>query len=148
MRIEEAVKARFRNQEHKTTVNIIYTAHWLEDYMGEFLKEYDLTNQQFNVLRILRGSHPHPLTQREIRERMLDKMPDVSRLLDKLKFKGLVNCCASEADRRNSEVTISQKGLDLLSQIDIVDRQIDMLYQKLTTEEMEQLNRLLDKLRL
>ncbi len=147
MKIEEATKAKFRNLEHKTAVNLIFTAHWLEDYMAETLKAYELTHQQFNVLRILRGSYPNTLTQREIRERMIDKMPDVSRMIDKLKYKNLVVCLASTFDKRNCHVTISERGLELLSSIDLVDKQIDKLFSNFTNEELQKFNDFMDKLR-
>jgi DNA-binding MarR family transcriptional regulator len=147
MRIDEAIKAKFRNIEHKTAVNLIFTAHWLEDYFSETLKSYDLTHQQFNVLRILRGSFPMPLTQREIRERMIDKMPDVSRMMEKLKYKGLINCILSPSDRRNNQITISEKGLELLSSIDQIDKQIDKLFDGFSQEELLRFNEFMDKLR-
>ncbi|OGU46052.1 MAG: hypothetical protein A2000_05365 [Ignavibacteria bacterium GWB2_36_8] len=128
-------------------VNIIFSYNWLLKNHFKLLKPYDLTIQQFNILRILRGQYPNPATVKLLKERMLDKMSDASRLVEKLRSKGLVDRKVSDKSRRNVDVLITQKGLDLLAEIDKKNSEFDQLIENLDTRETEQLNNLLDKLR-
>ena len=111
-----------------------------------FAKE-GLTPQQFNVLRILRGSHPQPLSTLQIRERMLDKMSDTSRIVDRLVLKKLVAKCTCEQDKRLVDVSITEAGLCLLKKMDAEEHQSDDIMQALSEEEAELLSNLLDKVR-
>ena len=88
-KIEDVIKGSFYSEQHKLRVNIIYTSNWLLGEVKEFLKKYDITQQQFNILRILRGQYPKPITTSLIRERIMDKMSDVSRIVDRLEKKGI-----------------------------------------------------------
>jgi DNA-binding MarR family transcriptional regulator len=106
-----------------------------------------ITLQQYNILRILRGQHPKPATVNLLKERMLDKMPDVSRIIDRLVQKELVSRCTSDRDRRAVDILITDKGLEVLSQLDEAMRITNVLDEHLTPEECEILNRLLDKMR-
>lgn len=144
---DEILQKHFRNEYHKATVNVIYSYNWLVDYQVKLFKPYGITMQQYNILRILRGQYPKPATIKLIKERMLDKMSDASRLVEKLRVKGLAerNICSN--DRRNVDVCITEKGLELLSQIDKHDDEVDLKLSTLNTEEITQLNNLLDKLR-
>jgi DNA-binding MarR family transcriptional regulator len=144
---EEIAQKKFRNEHHKVAVNIIYTFSWLTSFHQEFLKPHGITEQQYNILRILRGQHPNPATIKLIRERMLDKMSDASRLVEKLRVKGLAERTVSKKDRRQVDVRITQKGLDLLSKIDQEDGKMDEFMSHVTVEEAKTLNDLLDKLR-
>ena len=110
------------------------------------MKKFGLTIQQYNVLRILKGHAPEPITINGIIERMLDKMCDASRMVDRLKQKELIERCVSKKDRRSVDIVISQKGLDLLSKI---DKELDenKPMNNLSDEESKTLNKLLDKLR-
>lgn len=148
MELEKEIHQKvFRSDAHKASVNIIYTFNWLNAQYADLFKKYGITNQQFNVLRILRGQHPNPVTVKLIRERMLDKMSDASRIVEKLRVKGLLDRAIDEDDRRACRVTITQKGLDLLTEFSRFDPEFDKLFTHLSNDELKQLNHLLDKLR-
>jgi DNA-binding MarR family transcriptional regulator len=137
----------FRNLQQKSMVNIIYTYHWVVERIKQFLSDEDITLQQYNILRILRGSYPKPLSTLQIRERMLDKMSDTSRIVDRLRLKGLVQKSVARTDKRLVDVLISDKGRKLLEKLDAGNEQLDGIIHGLTEEEMITLNRMLDKLR-
>jgi DNA-binding MarR family transcriptional regulator len=137
---------RFASEYHKCTVNLIYTYNWLVEHLKGCLDEVDITLQQFNILRILRGSK-EPLSTLQIRERMLDKMSDTSRLVDRLVLKDLAQKKTSQADKRLVDVTITKKGLALLARIDKKSAEMDRILHGLTEKECKTLNKLLDKLR-
>src|SRR4051812_44694265 len=108
MRLEEEIKqSKFKSEYHKVGVNIIYTANWLSHQHTKQCKEYDITPEQFNILRILRGQHPKPATVNLMIERMLNKMSNVSRLVEKLRKKGLVDRLTCKEDRRACDVLIT-----------------------------------------
>lgn len=132
---------------HKAGVNLIYTFNWLNSQYAELFKEYGLTGQQFNVLRILRGQHPNPVTIKVIRERMLDKMSDASRIVEKLRLKGLLERDIDDNDRRACRVSITTEGLNLLKRFEAVECKFDEPFRHLSEPELSQLNQLLDKLR-
>lgn len=149
MTIENEIKQRaFTSPYHKVMVNLIYTNNWMTSLHSEKLKPYGLTIQQFNVLRILRGQYPNAITVNAIIERMLDKMSNASRLVDKLLAKELVSRMVCPNDRRAVDVLITEKGLALLEKIDerIGEWEVDLI-EGLTEEEAEQLSLLLDKMR-
>jgi len=144
---EEITQKHFRNEYHKAAVNMVYTFNWLNNQNTSILKPLGITPQQFNILRILRGQYPKPATIKLIKERMLDKMSDASRIVEKLRIKEFVERNICSHDRRNVDVCITQKGLDLLERIDKLDDEIDRKLSSLSYEEITQLNNLLDKLR-
>lgn len=127
-------------------INIIYTYNWLTERTKSIFDNEDITVQQYNIMRILRGAGK-PMSTLQIRHRMLDKMSDTSRIVDRIVMKGYAakNLCAS--DKRLVDVTITAKGLDLLSKIDPVEKQLHKLLHNLSTEETNLLNTLLDKIR-
>jgi DNA-binding MarR family transcriptional regulator len=148
MRLEEEIKTKeFRNENHKVIVNLIYTFNWLDTKAKNFFKKYDLTPQQFNILRILRGQHPKPCTINLLKDRMLDKMCDASRIVERLRLKELLERKQSEDDRRSVDIMISQKGLELLEEIDKNIDNFNNIVSTLSKEEMVKLNQLLDKAR-
>ncbi len=148
MSIEKDIKqASFKSAHIKAMVNIVYTNNWLTTLQMDVLKPYDLTLQQYNVLRILRGHHPEPITVIGIIERMLDKMSNASRLVDKLLLKEMVVRRECSNDRRAVDILITQKGLDLLAEIDLLQKQWEQRLYGLTETEALQLSDLLDKLR-
>ncbi len=148
MKIEEEIKqAKFRNVYHKVAINLLYTAAWLEDQNKNFFKEFGITNQQFNILRILRGQHPSKISGAEIKSRMIDKNSDVSRLLDRLIAKELVIKSQCPNDKRAADVVITEQGLKILKKIDGKMDQTDLSVLKLTNEEATHLSDLLDKSR-
>lgn len=147
--IEEEIKQpRFLNEYQKLGINLIYTHNWLTSQQAGFFKSHDITMQQFNVLRILRGQHPMPASVNLIKERMLDKMSDVSRIVERLRQAGYVCRATSEHDRRSVDVSISEKGLALLAQMDGQEESDFLrLLKNLSEAEAAQLNALLDKIR-
>ena len=148
MKLEEAINQRkFKNEWQKATVNIIYTHNWMMNNIKIFLKFYGVTIQQYNVLRILRGAYPKPISTSSIRKRMLDKMSDASRIVDRLYKKELVIKQVCSKDRRLVDIMISKKGLDLLGQIDEKGEYLEVDHDLLTQAEVTQLNELLDKIR-
>jgi len=147
MRLEEAIEQKkFKSQQEKLIINIIYTYNWLKEYQTNFFKKYDLTMQQYNILRILRGAYPEPLSQKIIKKRMLDKMSDVSRLVDRLLKKKLVTIHLNMEDKRCNNVLITESGLNLLKEIHSELFKFDLLFNDLTPEEIDTLNALLDKI--
>jgi len=148
MSLEEDIKQnKFKTEAHKAGVNIIYTFNWLDSQTRDFFKKYDLTPQQFNILRILRGQHPQPSTINLLKERMLDKMCDASRMVERLRLKNLLERHTCANDRRSVDILITKKGLDLLSSIDAEFDKFNARIINLPEEELKQLNTLLDKLR-
>lgn len=148
MRIEDEIKQKsFTNEYHKLNVNLIYTYNWMLGHMQQWFKSYGITSQQFNILRILRGQFPKPCTIQLLKERMLDKQSDVSRLVDRLTKKGLVERKVCEDDRRKMDVLISEEGLELLSKMDDKMSVVEDIFSNLTLEEAETLSNLLDKIR-
>ena len=148
MKIEEAInQKKFKTEFQKATVNLIYTHNWLNNKFKKFLKTYKITQQQFNVLRILRGQFPEPISTSTIRNRMLDKMSDASRIVDRLCKKGLVERRVCSTDKRLVDEIINEEGLKLLSEIDLHQDTIDIAKNGLTVEEASQLSDLLDKMR-
>ena len=144
---KEINQKKFRSDAHKLGVNIIYTFNWLNALNSTLLKPYKITSQQFNVLRILRGQKPNPSSVKLIRERMLDKMSDASRIVEKLRVKGLVERTICPNDRRSCEVLITENGISLLQKIDKHSQDFDNLFIALNQSEINQINFLLDKLR-
>ncbi len=139
-------QTRFRNEHQKAMINLIYSYNWLMENTRKHLDRYDLTNQQFNILRILRGAG-EPLSTLQIRQRMLDKMSDTSRIVDRLVKKELVQKVICPSDRRLVDVTISEKGRNLLAELDAHESEWEKLLFSINEAEAAELNRLLDKLR-
>jgi len=148
MKLEEEIKQKkFRNEYHKLAVNILYTHGWLINNQAAILKRHRLTSAQFNILRILRGQYPNPASINLLKERMLDKMSDASRLVERLLQKDLVDRKICPDDRRRVEVVITKNGLKLLDDIDKHDDEVDQMFNKLSSGEVNTLNELLDKMR-
>ncbi|HDK36585.1 MAG TPA: MarR family transcriptional regulator, partial [Bacteroidetes bacterium] len=136
------------NEYHKGLINLNYTVKQLTYCFRQFLKKHGLTEPQYNILKILRGFRSEaPLSIGFIKERMLDKNSDVSRIVDKLYMNGLVNRRENPTDRRQKEVDITESGLALLEKMDDCEKMIDTLLSNLAPEEVQELNRLLDKIR-
>lgn len=149
MSIEKDIKQQkpFKNAYQKVLVNIIYTSNWMNFEQQGLLKPFDLSLQQYNVLRILRGQYPNPITVNGIIERMLDKMSNASRLVDKLLLKDLVSRCDNANDRRACDIRITDKGKEVLEMIDSQQIKWEDALRKITEDEAEALSSLLDKLR-
>jgi DNA-binding MarR family transcriptional regulator len=139
-------QSNFRSEHQKLRVNLIFTYNWVMEGARKFYDQADLTPQQYNILRILRGA-AKPLSTLQIRQRMLDKMSDTSRIVDRLIKKDLVKKVVCETDRRLVDVTITDKGKQLLSSLDETMTEMDEQLNGLTIDESKTLNDLLDKLR-
>jgi uncharacterized lipoprotein YddW (UPF0748 family)/DNA-binding MarR family transcriptional regulator len=147
MALENEINQRkFRTEYQKARINIVYTYNWLSEKIDSIFDEWDITPQQFNILRILRGEGK-PLSTLAIRQRMLDKMSDTSRIVDRLVKKGLVKKSPNDDDRRLVDVVITPKGRKLLEKIDPFEDNADKIMTSLSEEETRTLNGLLDKLR-
>ncbi|MDW5290481.1 MarR family transcriptional regulator [Formosa sp. PL04] len=132
----------------KTVLNISYTAIWIKDMTNPVLKRFDISTEQFNVLRILRGKKGSPANLQDIQDRMINKMSNTTRLVDKLILKGYVERFTCEKNRRKVEIFITKEGLKVLKEIDPnIDKSEDDITANLTKEELETLNFLLTKLR-
>ena len=149
MSIEDDIKSTIKlKEDQKTMINLLYTSNWLKEKSLVFFKDSDLTSEQYNVLRILRGQKGNPANLSTIQERMLNKMSNTTRLIDKLIKKELVTRNTCESNRRKIEIYITNKGLKLLAELDsIVNANNKELTKNLNTGELETLNKLLDKLR-
>ncbi len=140
-------QSSFSGQNQKAVINLIYTYHWVTERIKNMLLEEDITLQQYNILRILRGSDPRPLSTLMIRERMLDKMSDTSRIVDRLLLKKLVSKRLCNTDKRLVDVSITKEGKAMLQRIDERDNEMNKVMEMLNEEELISLNKLLDKLR-
>ncbi len=140
-------QTKFRNEYQRATINLIYTFHWLTERTKKIFETEDITTQQFNILRILRGSYPEPLSTLQIRERMLDKMSDTSRIVDRLIVKGYAKKTVCKADRRLVDVVLTDKGKKTLERLDLLQDEMDNIINKLSKKEALQLSELLDKIR-
>jgi DNA-binding MarR family transcriptional regulator len=147
MSIDKDINQRkFINEHQKGVVNIVFTYNWMTEKLKALFERGDLTMQQFNILRILRGSDK-PLSTLEIRERMLDKMSDTSRIVDRLVVKGLVKKVVCKTDKRLVDVTITEKGKKVLEKLDRYQDEMDAILGGITIAEAKTLNKLLDKIR-
>jgi DNA-binding MarR family transcriptional regulator len=140
-------QSKFASEHQKAMVNIIFTSNWMNERLKTFFDKEDITQQQFNILRILRGAG-EPISTLQIRQRMLDKMSDTSRIVDRLVLKGLVKKNACPTDKRLVDVNISVKGKKLLDKMDNSQKSMDNILKNLTSPEAKVLNKLLDKMRL
>jgi len=148
MGIEKDIQQpKFRNPQQKAAINLIYTLSWMKDKTKCIFEAEDITSQQFNILRILRGSFPQPLSTLQIRERMLEKMSDTSRIVDRLIAKGLVKKIICKNDRRLVDVIITDKGKKLLERLDARQDEIDGVLRNLSEKDANILSDLLDKIR-
>ncbi len=147
-RIEDEIKQyRFRSEEQRAMINLVYTYNHVNNRLTGLLAEFGLTPQQFNILRILRGQHPNPCTNNLIKDRMLDKNSDVTRIIDRMIKTGLVTRTSCSKDRRRVDITITDKGMAQLAVIDQKDQVADSVFSHLTQDELTHLNALLDKVR-
>ena len=149
MGLEEEIKQRkrFENEYEKLIVNVIYTNSWLSERQHAIFKPFGITAPQYNVLRILRGQHPGPCTINTIIERMLDRMSNASRIVDRLATKELVERKVCKTDRRAKDVLITQKGLDILEEVEKAFGFWMQHFETIPKEKVEAANDLLDEFR-
>ncbi|MFZ9243164.1 MAG: MarR family winged helix-turn-helix transcriptional regulator [Sediminibacterium sp.] len=147
MGIEKDIQqTSFRNEHQKLGINIMYTANWLNEKIASILSQEDITQQQYNILRILRGADK-PLSTLQIRARMLDKMSDTSRIVDRLVAKELVEKNTCPTDKRLVDVTLTKKGFAVLEKLDQLNHHLDSLMKGISEKEASTMNQLLDQLR-
>ena len=148
LKLEEAIKStKFRNNVHQAALNILYTAWWLKTIMSKELKEYGLTHEQFNVLRILKGKHPEQICVREIACRMIEKNSNVPRIIDRLETKKLVKRVTSDTDKRETKIVLTPAGINILQHsTDRVNKIMDDTIQ-ISDKNALLLNEVLEELR-
>lgn len=142
----EINQKNFSNEYQKSTINLIYTSNWINEKMKGILDRFRITSQQFNILRILRGAG-EPLSTLQIRQRMLEKMSDTSRIVDRMIIKELVKKVIRVTDKRLVDVTLAEKGKKLLVEMDGYQHEMDSVLKNLSEQEAQTLNMLLDKIR-
>ncbi|TAN02136.1 MAG: MarR family transcriptional regulator [Chitinophagaceae bacterium] len=149
MKIEEAIKQRrFTDHYQKAIINLLYTGNWVRDEQILLLKQYDILPQHFNVLRIIKGRHPEPISPGEIKEVLIDQSNDLTRLLDKLERKGLIKRRLCPVNRRKMDITLSMKGIKLTDDTtQSMEPFVKGLKGRITDKEAEMLSKLLDKMR-
>ena len=149
MKIDDAIQQKtFISEHQKALINLLYTSGQVLSNNTRILRPYNISQQQFNILRILRGMHPQPATVKLLTERMLDKMSNASRLVEKLKQKDFVERIPCEDDRRRVDISITDKGLRLVAEAsEAIESDMEKIHSVLTKEEALQLSDLLDKVR-
>lgn len=148
MKLEEEIKqTKFESEHLKAVLNVMVTNNWIVGRHAKFLKQYDLSLPQYNVLRILRGAKSKPMMLSDISDRMLDKMSNATRLVEKLKLKGLVDRELCESNRRQVDISITESGMELLTAIDAPLATFSKDYLNITADEAILLNTILDKWR-
>jgi DNA-binding MarR family transcriptional regulator len=143
----DIIQLRFKSEFEKAAVNILYTGSWLHGNNSIWLRPFKITPEQFNVLRILRGSHPKAMKLTDITSRMIDKNSNATRLVEKLRQKSLVKRELCPTNRRQVDISITGKGLNLLKRIDLKQSEWISSLRKISKVEAKELNRILDKLR-
>lgn len=147
MKIEEEIKqAKFHSNNHKASLNLLFTANWLMTKLEEIIHPYGITVQQFNILRILKGQGANSISATDIKTRMLDKSSDVSRLLERLGAKKLIHKSQNKYDKRTTDIFITDVGLTLLEKISKEQPRMDSLL-NISEDSAELLSSILDKLR-
>lgn len=147
MILEKSIhQTKFKSEHHKLMLNIIFTASSINSEQTRFFKKYDISSQQFNVLRILKGQYPNPASVGLLQERMLDQMSNASRLVEKLKQKKLLSRRECKTDRRQVDILITEEGLNLLKEISIVFDEVEKGVNKISIEEAKIMNNILDKM--
>lgn len=148
MSLEDDIQQpNFKSPQQKLAINLLYTSSWLNGHYAEHFKNQDITTQQFNVLRILRGQNNQPATLKLIKERMLDRMSDASRIVDKLVAKNYVIRKQSPDDRRSVSILLTEKGAEVLKKLDFLDESSKKFFHRLSDSQVKALNELLDELR-
>ncbi|MBQ21571.1 MAG: MarR family transcriptional regulator [Flavobacteriales bacterium] len=148
MRIEDEIKQnKFHSEYQKLAINILFTNQWLTTNTTKILKPFGISPQQYNVLRILKGQSPNAISVSNIMDRMIDKMSNTSRLVEKLRQKELIERVTCEKDRRQVDVKITKKGLNLLEKVKTEMNTFKTISNNLTEKEAKTINELLDKMR-
>jgi DNA-binding MarR family transcriptional regulator len=148
VKLEEAIKSnRFKGEKHKALINVMYSAYWIRNNLSIILKEFGVTLEQFNVLRILNGKHPEPMNVKDIASRIIEKSSNVPRIIDRLVAKKLAKRSPSKEDKRETMVSITENGINLLMEaVKLVDQNREQTI-NLTENEAKIINDLLEKMR-
>lgn len=147
-RIEDEIKqSKFRSEGQKLIINLIYTYNQISGQMATMLQPHGLTMQQYNILRILKGQYPNPSTNNLVKDRMLDRNSDVTRLIDRMIRNGLVTRSSCEKDRRRVDILITKQGLDVLDAIQAQETDLDVIAHRLPEDQQRAMNDMLDRLR-
>ncbi len=149
MKLEEELRTeKFKTEQQRAALSILFTANWIEEHTNECFKQFGISQEQYNVLRILKGQKDKPANLSTVQERMIHRMSNATRLVEKLKQKGYVNRVTCEDNRRKVEITITDQGLALLEQIDpkLAKTEVD-IFHKLNEQEIREIGLLLDKVR-
>lgn len=148
MKLEEAIKSnKFRNEVHKAALNILYTGWWLKTLISKELKEYGLTHEQYNVLRILKGKYPEQMCVRDIASRMIEKNSNVPRIIDRLAVKKFVKRNTSANDKRETAISLTSAGINILN---LTISKVDKLFDEtvvMNESSATTLNKLLEEIR-
>ena len=147
MKLEDAIKSRFSDEQHKATVNMLYTAYWLKHHLSTVLKADGLTVEQHNVLRILKGSHPTELCVKDIASRIVEKSSNVPRIIDRLVAKKLVKRAPSKEDKRETLVSLTEKGATTIDHARKLVEQLTKEIVMIGEEDAKTLNDILDRMR-
>jgi DNA-binding MarR family transcriptional regulator len=149
MKLEDEIKMKkFNSPHHRAALSIIFPGNWLIEKTNAILKPHGLSDQQYNVLRILRGQNGKPINMQSVQERMLHTTSNATRLVEKLRIKGYVKRHICEENRRMVDIYITEKGLKLLADLDaIVKKNESLLFKNITEKEAEIIGKLLDKMR-
>lgn len=148
VKLEQAIQStKFRNEVHKAGLNILYTAWWLKTVMSKELKEFGLTHEQYNVLRILKGKYPDQMCVRDVACRMIEKSSNVPRIIDRLEIKKLVKRSTSAMDKRETVITLTQSGITILEATTAMINQLMDGVLTVSNPEAHTLNQLLEKVR-
>ncbi len=147
MELEAAIKRTFKNQQEKAYSNLVFTNNWLDHQYKNFFLQYGLTQQQYNVMKVLKNFYPTPCRSNVLNGKLIEKMPDISRIIERLRIKGYVDRKWKEGDRRSVDIVLTNKGVGMLFKIDSEIHRLDNMFSRLTDSELNSLNTLLDKLR-
>ena len=149
MKLEQAIQStKFKSEVQKAGLNILYTAWWLKTVMSKELKEFGLTHEQYNVLRILKGKYPDQMCVRDVACRMIEKSSNVPRIIDRLELKKLVKRSTSAIDKRETVITLTQSGITILEATTVmVNKTLDEML-TISEQDANELNQLLEKIRI
>ncbi|BDD05793.1 MarR family winged helix-turn-helix transcriptional regulator [Aureibacter tunicatorum] len=149
MSIDKAIKQTkgFKDERKRAVINVMYTGNWLVGHVNDLLKPHKLNDQHYNILRILKGRYPDYISPGQVKEVLLNKRGDLTRLVDKLVKMELVNRCNNDENRRVVNLSITEKGLQLIEDLELEYEMSEKHENKLTEEEAKTLNILLDKMR-
>jgi DNA-binding MarR family transcriptional regulator len=148
MKLEQAIQStRFKDETHKATLNLLYTAYWLKTQLSDTLKGMGLTAEQYNVMRIIKGKHPEPMCVKDIAGRMIEKSSNVPRIIDRLVTKKLVKRSSSKEDRRETLIALTDKGVQQLTEANVLIDNVGTKIIGINNDDSKKLNELLEKLR-